>query len=127
MLEIICVALAVYFESRSEPYEGQLAVASVVWNRRNDPRWPNHTCEVFEQAGQFDSYPHDIPKDLTAWRTAIAAASQAADTPSVRSLFFAAPGSFNYPSEIIIENHEFYLAPMRGSLPRGGAVEAKVN
>ena len=54
---MICVALAVYFEARGESLEGQRAVASVVWNRRNDERWPNHTCEVVAQKGQFESWP----------------------------------------------------------------------
>ena len=105
------MALAVYHESRSEPYEGQLAVASVVWNRKHDPRWPGNACEVFEQRGQFDSYPYDVPMDTKAWSIALSAASQAADQPSVKAHFFAYPGSFNYEKEILIGKHQFYIAP----------------
>lgn len=44
-----CLAQAVYFEARSEPLEGQLAVAQVVLNRVRSAFWPNDICSVVFQ------------------------------------------------------------------------------
>ena len=43
---ISCLALAIYFEARSEPIAGQLAVAQVILNRVVDERYPDTVCEV---------------------------------------------------------------------------------
>ena len=48
-----CLATAVYFESMSEPLEGQLAVARVVINRAASGRYPNSWCAVVKQKAQF--------------------------------------------------------------------------
>ncbi len=48
-----CLAGAVYFESRGEPLQGQLAVAEVVINRASDARWPASYCGVVLQRAQF--------------------------------------------------------------------------
>lgn len=48
-----CLAGAVYFESRGEPLDGQLAVAKVVINRADDRRWPASYCGVVYQRSQF--------------------------------------------------------------------------
>lgn len=117
MLEVLCVALAVYFESRGEPIEGQQAVASVVWNRRNDPRWPNHTCEVVAESGQFESWPlirQQLPLSALgiphnpAMRVALSAASYTAEEPTTKALFFAQPGLLKYKYLETIGNHDFY-------------------
>ncbi len=44
-----CLVQAIYFEARSEPVEGQLAVAQVVLNRTSNPRFPNTICGVVFQ------------------------------------------------------------------------------
>ena len=49
-----CLALALYFEARTEGVEGMEAVASVVRNRVRHPEFPNDVCGVVtggEQAG----------------------------------------------------------------------------
>ena len=46
---LLCLALAVYHEARNEPVEGQVAVAQVVLNRVDDPRYPDTICAVVEQ------------------------------------------------------------------------------
>ena len=51
--ETDCLAKAVYFESRGEPLEGQLAVANVVINRANSGRYPPDWCGVVKQHAQF--------------------------------------------------------------------------
>lgn len=44
-----CLATAIYYEARSESYEGQLGVAEVIVNRVNDHRYPNSICGVVYQ------------------------------------------------------------------------------
>jgi spore germination cell wall hydrolase CwlJ-like protein len=44
-----CLAQAIYFEARSEPRIGQLAVADVVLNRVDSRFFPNSICEVVFQ------------------------------------------------------------------------------
>lgn len=51
--QLQCLAGAVYFEARGEPLSGQLAVAQVVINRSEDPRWPTSYCGVVYQRAQF--------------------------------------------------------------------------
>jgi spore germination cell wall hydrolase CwlJ-like protein len=48
-----CLAQAVYFESRGEPIEGQLAVAEVVINRAKSGLYPDNYCDVVTQPAQF--------------------------------------------------------------------------
>lgn len=49
MTSLACLALAVYFEARSEPFAGQLAVAQVVMQRVESPRYPDDVCAVVTQ------------------------------------------------------------------------------
>ena len=53
-----CLATAVYFESRGEPVEGQLAVADVVMNRAASGRYPTDWCSVVKQKAQFSFVRH---------------------------------------------------------------------
>ena len=58
-----CIAKNIYYEARSEPIEGQIAVAHVTMNRVNSDYWPNTPCEVVYQSKQF-SWTH-LVKDQT--------------------------------------------------------------
>jgi hypothetical protein len=76
--EMQCLAGAVYFEARGEPLSGQLAVAQVIINRTEDPRFPASYCGVVQQAGQFSfvkrgRIPH-IRTNSAAWTKARAIA-----------------------------------------------------
>ena len=51
--DIDLMAKLVYAESRGEPFEGQVAVASVVLNRVKDSRFPNTVAGVIYQPGAF--------------------------------------------------------------------------
>jgi len=51
--EMMCLAQAVYFESRGEPLDGQLAVARVVINRAESNVFPDDYCSVVTQRAQF--------------------------------------------------------------------------
>ena len=46
---LLCLALNMYFEARSEPIAGQIAVAEVTLNRVASPHYPNTVCEVVLQ------------------------------------------------------------------------------
>ena len=46
---LMCIALNVYHEARSEPMVGQYAVAHVVLNRVQHDRWPDDACSVVQQ------------------------------------------------------------------------------
>ncbi|MDC0887266.1 cell wall hydrolase [Altererythrobacter sp.] len=48
-----CLAGTVYFESRGEPIDGQLAVAQVVINRAESRVFPEDYCGVVYQRAQF--------------------------------------------------------------------------
>jgi hypothetical protein len=74
-----CLANAVYFEARSEPIEGQLAVAAVVINRAASGRYPTDLCSVITQKAQFSfirrgKFPR-ADHDSDAWKKAVAIAS----------------------------------------------------
>lgn len=60
--QMMCMAAAVFFEARDQPIQGQIAVAEVVMNRVESPRWPNDICSVVFQPSQF-SFTHDGQSD----------------------------------------------------------------
>lgn len=51
MAQLCCLAIAIYFEARGEPLDGQFAVAEVIYNRVLDERYPDDFCSVV-----FDDY-----------------------------------------------------------------------
>ena len=89
--ETNCLATAVYFESRGESLEGQLAVAHVVMNRASSGRYPADWCGVVKQPAQFSFVRHGefpyVDTNSPAWQKAEAIAELAAANvvPSVGS------------------------------------------
>ena len=55
---IMCLAIAIYYEARNQPVEGQIAVAEVILNRVDSERYPDDVCGVVWQRKQF-SFTHD--------------------------------------------------------------------
>jgi len=47
-----CLSAAVYYEARSEPLDGQRAVAQVVLNRVRNPAYPSSVCGVVYQGAE---------------------------------------------------------------------------
>ncbi|NWP61348.1 cell wall hydrolase, partial [Escherichia coli] len=47
--ELNCLAVSVYYEAKSEPLAGQLAVADVILNRTESGRFPRSVCGVVTQ------------------------------------------------------------------------------
>jgi len=95
---ITCLAVAIYFEARSEPIAGQLAVAQVVLNRVADERYPDTVCDVITEGPTYpsghpvrdkcqfsfwcDGKPEDI-HDYEAWQTALRVATIATETTAL--------------------------------------------
>ena len=52
----ICLAKNMYYEARNQGTAGVLAVTAVVFNRVNDPRFPNTICEVVYQGPTRESW-----------------------------------------------------------------------
>jgi N-acetylmuramoyl-L-alanine amidase len=73
-----CLASAIFYEARSELFEGQLAVAQVILNRVKSGRFANSICGVVLQPGQFSFVRGSaIPAISSAskdWREALAIA-----------------------------------------------------
>ena len=115
-----CLAGAVYFESKGEPLDGQLAVARVIMNRAESGRFANTICGVVRQPGQFSfvrsggSFPA-IARDGANWRTAVAIAHIAMDdmwtAPAKTALYFHArrvSPSWRMTRLAAVGNHIFY-------------------
>jgi len=119
--EMRCLATAVYYESKGEPLEGQLAVAQVIMNRVESGRYRSNICGVVTQPGQFSFVRGGrlvTPRESQNWRTAQAVAVIAA-TENWREIvgeatsFHAtrvAPGWRGMRRVSQIGNHIFYAA-----------------
>ena len=118
--EIECLATGIYFESKSEPLAGQLAVGQVIANRaQSGGRFPSTYCGVLFQRGQFSfvrgrSLP-SVPRASKQWQTAVAVAKivdqDLQDSSVGKALFFHAryvsPG-WRLKRVGSIGNHVFY-------------------
>lgn len=118
--EAECLAASVYFESKGEPLEGQLAVAEVVINRANSGgRFPPSICSVVFQKGQFSfvrgkAFP-PILRAGKQWREAVAIAqiamNQQWDSRASKAMFFHATRvspRWNKVRVAQLGNHVFY-------------------
>ncbi len=118
--ELDCLATGVYFEAKSEPLAGQLAVGQVIANRaKSGGRFPASYCGVLFQRGQF-SFVHgrslpSVPRSSRQWQTAVAIAKivdqDLKDSEVGSALFFHAryvsPG-WRLKRVAAIGNHVFY-------------------
>ena len=57
---VLCLALNIYYEARSSPLAGQLAVGFSTLNRVKAPNYPNDVCSVVFQARYNKSSKHPI-------------------------------------------------------------------
>ena len=118
--EIECLAVGIYYESKSEPLAGQLAVGQVIANRaKSGGRFPPSYCGVLFQRGQFSfvrgrSLPN-VPRASKQWKTAVAVAKivdgDLQESAVGNALFFHAryvsPG-WRLKRVAAIGNHIFY-------------------
>lgn len=117
--ELRCLAGAVYFESKGETLNGQLAVARVVIARRDSGRFANSLCGVVYQPSQFSFVRGGrmpaIPTSSRSWGEAVAIAQIALndgwESPVEGALFFHArhvsPG-WRMQRLAAVDNHIFY-------------------
>lgn len=78
--EMACLALNIYFEARSEPLNGMLAVGHVVMNRVAARNFPDSVCAVIRQGGEVVRHKcqfswwcdgrSDLPRNPVAWDAA---------------------------------------------------------
>jgi len=114
-----CLAGAIYFESKGEPLEGQLAVGRVIVNRALSGRFPSTYCGVVYQRSQFSFVRGGrmpaINTGSAAWQKAQAIARIADEgsweSPAKGALFFHAryvsPG-WRLTRVAQVQNHIFY-------------------
>lgn len=83
-----CLALNVYFETRSQGLAEMIAVSEVVMNRVESDKYPDTVCSVVKQGVHWNGYPiknkcqfswycnseSDIPTNKKAWAIAQAVA-----------------------------------------------------
>jgi spore germination cell wall hydrolase CwlJ-like protein len=117
--ELECLAAGIYFEAKSEPLAGQLAVGQVIANRTSSGRFAKTYCGVLFQRGQFSfvrggRWP-SVSKGSRQWQNAVAVAKivdQGLKDSSVgKALFFHAkrvsPG-WRLRRVASVGNHIFY-------------------
>lgn len=73
---LMCMALNIFFEARSEPIQGQIAVAEVTLNRVASDDYPNTICEVVLQENKngcsfswWCDGKSDYPKEHNSFQT----------------------------------------------------------
>jgi len=129
MLGLECLAVAIFFEARDQPIEGQYAVAEVVMNRVISERWPDTICGVVFQDRQF-SFTHDgkpdrmekyAEDDLIEWRAMKQARAVAEDvfrseyteitSTHYHALSVRPSWAKHYKFDGRIGDHVFYTAP----------------
>ncbi len=118
--DLECLAVGIYFESKSEPLSGQLAVGEVIANRANSGgRFPSTYCGVLFQRGQFSfvrgrSWPA-VNKSGRQWHNAVAIAKivdqDLKDSAVGKALFFHAKHvspRWRLKRVASVGNHVFY-------------------
>ena len=73
--DVQLMARAINGEARGEPYEGQVAVGAVIFNRVKSSKFPNTISGVIYQSGAFTAVAdgqinHPIAEDSTVYKAA---------------------------------------------------------
>lgn len=117
--DIILMARVVYAESKGEPYEGKVAVASVILNRVKDPSFPKSIEGVIKQPSAFSCVRKGeitVLPDETSYKAVMEAL--AGKDPTNEALFFYNPkiATSTWMKNIekrnlkTIGNHVFFIA-----------------
>lgn len=129
MIMETCLAMAIYFEARSEPIAGQLAVAQVVENRVASRHYPDNICEVVMEGPVYksghpkrnmcqfsfwcDGKPETI-NDNDAWQTALRIAKSVKDidvsegATHYHSIDVSPAWRYTMQTTVVIGRHIFY-------------------
>ncbi|MSU91152.1 hypothetical protein GE300_16305 [Rhodobacteraceae bacterium 2CG4] len=76
--DFTCLREAVYYEAAANSLSGQRAVANVILNRAEDPRFPNSVCGVVADGCQF-SYRCDGKPEVFGDQVKLANATRATE------------------------------------------------
>jgi spore germination cell wall hydrolase CwlJ-like protein len=134
--ELECLALNSYFESRNQSVAGQIAVAQVVLNRVESPRFPNTICDVIQQGPTYKNWKgnelpvrnkchfswwcdglSDIPKDEETYRGILSLVTTIVEDKPLDitsgSLYYHADYSSpwwinSFTQTMVIDDHVFY-------------------
>lgn len=91
VLQLVCMATAIFFEAGNQPMAGKIAVGNVIMNRVNDYRYPETPCLVVKQSKrsgcQFSYWCDGKPERANisslaykqSWRAATMAYNKAVD------------------------------------------------
>ncbi|MDB5667555.1 MAG: cell wall hydrolase SleB [Alphaproteobacteria bacterium] len=77
--ELECLTKVILYEAGAESRSGQVAVAQVVLNRVESPRFPDTICGVVYQRGQFSAIRSFNPPRNARWNRAMALARDVLD------------------------------------------------
>ena len=77
--ELECLTKVILYEAGAESRSGQVAVAQVVMNRVESPRFPDTICGVVYQRGQFSAIRSFNPPRNARWNRAMALARDVLD------------------------------------------------
>lgn len=117
--DVDLMAKVVYAESNTEPFEGQIAVASVILNRLRYPEFPKTIENVVKQKGAFSCVRNgeiNVTPDENSYK-AVSQALKGVD-PSDKATFFYNPKiatsiwmkDINKRNVKPIGNHVFFMA-----------------
>lgn len=90
--DIHLMAKVVYAESNCEPFEGKIAVASVILNRLKYPEFPKTVDGVVKQKGAFSCVKNgkiDVIPDESSYKAVFQALK--GEDPTERAIFFYNP------------------------------------
>lgn len=120
--DLQCLAEALYFEARGEGAKGQRAVAEVILNRVDHPRFPQTVCGVVNQRGQFTYNKNARIREKGTYarvqKVALAALSGAPRTLTNGATYFHTPAvrpswSRRFERTVRIGAHIFYRSDRR--------------
>lgn len=91
MTPTMCLAIALFFEARDQPYDGMLMVGEVIKERVESSRYPDDICSVVNQPDQFsyttdglsdNPFVYDTYYDRLAWEKVGQAVSELREGPT---------------------------------------------
>jgi spore germination cell wall hydrolase CwlJ-like protein len=134
--EVQCMALNIYYETRSSNLADNYAVADVVLNRVEDTRYPDSICEVVKEGMkhtdgrmkrdkcQFSWYcdgKSDVPRDRESWKRAQSVAWDIVKWDNMRGL---TEGSTHYHTTYV--NPRWNKSRKHWSITRVGRIGAHI-
>ena len=114
--QVLCLANNIYFEARSEPVKGQIAVAFVTINRVQSDLFPDNICDVVKQKRnnvcQFSWYCETNPKRQYVKHLLTGTGSSLYnDSIDLATFIYANHDKLKDPSHGSLFYHADYVAP----------------